>query len=44
VLHLQGRAAVSWSTDDSARLLRFEVTSGWRRIAAVPIRWHELDD
>jgi predicted pyridoxine 5'-phosphate oxidase superfamily flavin-nucleotide-binding protein len=45
LLQLQGRATIAWDGPDAAgpagteRLLRFEITAGWRREAALPFGW-----
>jgi hypothetical protein len=49
LLQLQGTAEVEWNTTESAqfagaeRLWRFRVVRGWRRRAAVPLRWSFVD-
>jgi len=49
LLHLQGEAEIDW-TDGSAcqiegaeRCWRFQIARGWRRRAAVPLRWSFVD-
>ena len=45
LLHLQGRAEIQWhgpevsALDDAERLWRVNVERGWRRRAALPLRW-----
>ena len=49
LLQLQGRATIDWSAqaaapvDGAQRLWRFEVARGWRRRAAVALRWSFID-
>lgn len=45
LLHLQGRAEIEWhvpevrALEGAERLWRFHVERGWRRRAALPLRW-----
>ncbi len=47
LLQLQGRTAIEWGARVPSagieRRWRFEVTRGWRRRAAVPLRWSFVD-
>jgi uncharacterized protein len=47
LLQLQGRAAIDWRTQGlvagAERQWRFEVVRGWRRRAAVSLRWSFID-
>ena len=45
LLQLQGRVEIDWTAgradwpEGTERLWRFHVARGWRRPAAVPLRW-----
>jgi predicted pyridoxine 5'-phosphate oxidase superfamily flavin-nucleotide-binding protein len=47
LLQLQGRATIAWDGADASapagaqRLLRFHITAGWRREAALPFKWSQ---
>jgi hypothetical protein len=48
LLQLQGRAAIDWDAAPdlvagAERQWRFDVVRGWRRCAAVPLRWSFVD-
>lgn len=49
LLQLQGRVEIDWAGDGAdwpegtERLWRFQVVRGWRRPAAVPLRWGFVD-
>src|SRR5262249_60589259 len=49
LLQLQGRAAIEWDAQSSdlvagaERQWRFAVVRGWRRRAALPLRWSFID-
>jgi uncharacterized protein len=49
LLQLQGRAEIDWNAaaaeqiTGAERLWRFQVTRGWRRKAASPLRWSFID-
>ena len=47
LLHLQGTTEIIWDADSfkgAERLWRFKVEQGWRRKAAVPLRWTFIDE
>jgi uncharacterized protein len=47
LIQLQGRVSIDWHTPElvagAERQWRFEVLRGWRRRAAVPLRWSFID-
>lgn len=47
LLQLQGRAAVEWdpgALPNAERQWRLNVTAGWHRSGALPLRWTTMDD
>jgi predicted pyridoxine 5'-phosphate oxidase superfamily flavin-nucleotide-binding protein len=48
LLHLQGEVEIDWAGDPgfagAERVWRFRVQQGWRRRAALPLRWSFVDE